>query len=738
MGSIQDQHLTREFKGRNLSIVIWTTTPWTLVANRAIALHPSLAYVVCLHRGNAYIVARELFDQFNKEILGTVGDVQQVASFVGAKIEGWEFSHPWIDRPSPVVLGEHVTLDQGTGCVHTAPGHGQEDYEVGLRYGLEVYAPVDHRGRFTQQAETFSGQKVFEANPGIIDLLRERGMLLKEESIAHSYPHCWRCKNPVIFRATEQWFISMEKNKLRERAIHEIENNVRWIPKWGKDRILGMMQSRPDWCVSRQRVWGVPIVAFTCLDCKEVLVSQPIADHVADQMEKEGGSDIWFSKSAEALLPKGTTCPKCNGRRFQQESDILDVWFESGVSHAAVLKRRPELAWPADLYLEGSDQHRGWFHSALLASLETDRRAPYKAVLTHGFTVDGAGKKMSKSAGNVVAPQEVINQHGAEILRLWVAATDFREDVRISPEILTQLVEAYRKIRNTCRFLLGNIGDFDPGDPPVAEEDLLEIDRWALHRLHLLNGKIQRAYQEAEFHVVFHALNNFCAVDLSAFYLDILKDRLYTSAARARERRAAQSVLREILSSLARLMAPILSFTAEEIWGFLPADLKSAPSVHLTSFPSQRETKLEDDERTFLDHWEKLFQVREEVARALEKERKEKKIGNSLEASVKLYAKGDAWVTPSTDDFPLYKLLEKHKEFLPALFIVSQVDLLPWEKKPEGLPAVQGERLAIQVLPARGEKCERCWIYRESVGADARYPTLCDRCVGVMIAERVE
>ncbi|MBI3802741.1 MAG: isoleucine--tRNA ligase [Nitrospirae bacterium] len=711
-------------------VVIWTTTPWTLVANEAIALHPSFTYRLVKTPAGELILAEKLIDACMKRFHFEPGTYEITeGAWAGSELEGVLCRHPWLDRDAPVILGEHVTLEQGTGCVHTAPGHGQEDYEVGLRYHLPVYAPVDNQGRFTNEAGEFAGQRVFEANRAIIDLLKTRGMLLKEEAIAHSYPHCWRCKNPVIFRATEQWFISMEKNHLRRRAIETIEHGVEWIPKWGKDRILGMMQSRPDWCISRQRVWGVPIVAFDCLDCGTVLYSKEIADYVADLMEKEGGSDLWFSKSASELLPSGTACPSCKGGRFQQEHDILDVWFESGVSHAAVLKnskRWPELKWPANLYLEGSDQHRGWFHSSLLTALETDGRAPYDAVLTHGFVVDGAGKKMSKSAGNVVAPQEVINKYGAEILRLWVSATDFREDVRISQDILGQLVEAYRKIRNTCRFLLSNLYDFHLSDGPVPEEDLLEIDRWALHRLQLLNEKVQRAYGEAEFHLIFHALNNFCAVDLSAFYLDILKDRLYASGAKSPERRAAQSVLLETLTTLVRLMAPILSFTAEEIWSFIPSDLKSAPSVHLTTFPPIR--KLQPAEQTFLDHWNELISIREEVSRLLEQQRKEKKIGNSLEASIILYARGDAWVA---HDFPFYKLLERYKNFLPTFFIVSQVELQPWDKKPEGISPVK-EGLAIEVWPARGTKCERCWIYREDVGVKAEYPTLCGRCAGVI------
>jgi isoleucyl-tRNA synthetase len=712
-----DQSLSRHLKGRNLSIVIWTTTPWTLVANRAIALHPKHQYVVSVVEDQAYIVAKNLAARFFTEIGLGEKTRSDLCSFDGAQLENWEFSHPWLDRVAPVVLGEHVTLDQGTGCVHTAPGHGQEDYEIGQRYGLEVYAPVDDRGRFTEEAGPFSGQKVFEANTEIIRLLKKRGMLLKDQAIIHSYPHCWRCKNPVIFRATEQWFISMEKNRLRERAIHAIDNDVQWIPKWGKERILGMMESRPDWCISRQRVWGVPIVAFTCLGCKEVLFSKDIADHVADQMEREGGSDIWVSRPAEALLPKGTACQKCKGNRFQQENDILDVWFESGVSHAAVLKRRPELSWPADLYLEGSDQHRGWFHSTLLASLETDGRAPYGAVLTHGFVVDGSGKKMSKSAGNVISPQEVIDKHGAEILRLWVAATDFREDVRISEEILIQLVEAYRKIRNTCRFILGNLYDFQTAES-VPDDALREIDQWALHRMQVLIRRVRQAYETFEFHTIFHALNNFCSVDLSAFYLDILKDRLYTSSPRSPERRAAQRVLYEILDGLARLMAPVLSFTAEELWKKLPGTREE--SVHMASFPRVREDRIRPD---LGKKWEFLNSVRQEVARVLEAERKAGRIGSSLEGRVILYAEPELQ----------RKLVEDFgEEELAADFIVSQVTIngpppasLASEYQVPGLSGVAVEQAA-------GEKCERCWNYRVDVGKDVSHPSLCLRCAEVV------
>jgi len=714
---IQDQPLTRTLHGRNLFAVIWTTTPWTLVANQAICLHPDVEYVVSIIGNEAYIVAKQLAGLFQKAVGFNVDKIQDVCNFKGAQLKGWEFSHPWIDRSSPIILGDHVTLDQGTGLVHTAPGHGQEDYEVGQRYGLEVYAPVDHQGRFTKEAGEFAGQKVFEANKGIIKLLKDRDMILTPDmTITHSYPHCWRCKNPVIFRATEQWFISMEKGQLRQRAIDEI-NRVNWIPKWGRDRILGMIENRPDWCISRQRVWGVPIVAFICLDCKEPLFSPEIVNHVADMIEREGGSDVWFSKSADELLSKGTTCPKCKGGRFEKENDILDVWFESGVSHAAVLKIRPELKWPADLYLEGSDQHRGWFHSSLLTAVSTDGCAPYKSVLTHGFVVDGQGKKMSKSAGNVVAPQEVIDKHGAEILRLWVAATDFREDVRISPQILVQLIEAYRKIRNTCRFLLGNLYDYDPKLHLADDRALHEIDRWALHRLQLLIQRVLQAYDAFEFHAVFHAINNFCAVDMSALYLDILKDRLYTTKADATDRRAAQRVLHRILMSLTQLMAPVLSYTADEIWRYSPRSEKETPATPFTAFPIIEERYRDE---ALAARWEKLILVREEAARALEAARNQKIIGASLDARVTIFAEGD-----------LLEFLKSYAKDLPTILIVSEVKLLPYADLLDAQQAFisqRVERLGVLVEHADGEKCGRCWAYRDTVGGSKKHPTLCRRC----------
>lgn len=698
------------------SVVIWTTTPWTLVANKAISVHPAFRYRFVETPHGELIVAEELLDA----CMGTIGLTPnqyrvRERAWMGSDLEGIRCRHPWLPIEVPVIVGDHVTRDQGTGCVHTAPGHGQEDFEIGQRYGLEVYAPVDAGGRFTKEAGPFSGQKVFEANRDIVALLAKNQTLLREETIRHSYPHCWRCKQPVIFRATEQWFVSMEKTGLREAALAEIDRNVAWIPKWGRDRIFGMIENRPDWCISRQRVWGVPIVAFACEDCGVVAISPEIIRHVADLIERDG-TDIWFDRTAEALLPAGSRCAACHGSRFRKLEDILDVWFESGVSHAAVLKTRPDLKWPADLYLEGSDQHRGWFHSSLLAGLLTDGRAPYRAVLTHGFVVDGAGKKMSKSAGNVVAPQEVIAKHGAEILRLWVAATDFREDVRISPEILAQLVEAYRKIRNTCRFMLGNLYDFRPGasNPEAGQE---ELDRFILHRYDALVRKVIQAYRDFEFHIVFHALNNFCAVDLSAIYLDILKDRLYTTRPEDPRRRAAQAILFEIVGGLARLMAPILVFTAEEIEAALPGGAGDE-SIHLQSFPK---ISSRPEESGISDRWARLLTVRAEVARALETKRNEKTIGASQDADVTISA-----------DAGLHELLARYIEFLPDLFIVSRVHLKPWASDAPGLTSDVLDHFRVQVDRAGGAKCGRCWRFRDAVGRNPDYPDLCDRCAGAV------
>lgn len=708
----------------NLSFIIWTTTPWTLVANKAVCLHPKFDYDVVRvsQEGKSdehWIIAQALVAACMKEFGIETYNVVQTDK--GADFEGVLCQSPFLPYgvtyawPSPVILGDHVTLEQGTGAVHTAPGHGREDYQVGMEYGLDVFAPVDSRGRFTDvlYGDVFDlrGLDVFKANAIIQQKLSDVGVLVHGGMIQHAYPHCWRCKKPVIFRATEQWFISMTEGSLKDRAVTAIENEVKWIPEWGKDRILGMMKNRPDWCISRQRSWGVPIVAFSCNNCSKQVCSEEIISYIADQMEG-GGSDIWFSKSIAELLPPDTACPDCGGNRLTKETDILDIWFESGVSHAAVLKRRAELGWPADLYLEGSDQHRGWFHSSLLASISSGRNGPpYKTVLTHGFVLDGAGKKMSKSAGNVVAPQEIINRHGAEILRLWVAATDFRDDLKISNAMMDQLVEAHRKIRNTCRFLLSNLYDYDPQTVVVQNTDLLAIDKWALHRLTEVREKILNAYNAFEFHTVFHTLNKFCSVDLSTFYLDIIKDRLYAAGADSRERRAAQAVLCETLSVITRLMAPILSFTAEEIWPFIPGNkTEGIPSVHLANMDCEipNDGRPQWTEQCSAE-WDRLIQIRNEVNCHLEKARGEKQISSSLGASVTIHAPEQ-----------IYELLKEQEPFLPTFFIVSQVSL------------IQHESMEVVISPARGIKCERCWMYAEEVGNNTDHPTLCERCVGVV------
>jgi isoleucyl-tRNA synthetase len=711
----------------NSSFVIWTTTPWTLPANQAIAVHPKFTYRLVQTAQGELVINQELIESVMKAA-GLEAGQYEIApgAWSGADLEGIMCRHPWIERESRIVLGDYVTQDQGTGCVHIAPGHGQEDYEVGMRYGLPVLAPVDPEGRFTAEAGDLQGESVFKADASIVQKLLDRGALLKQDKLTHSYPHCWRCKKPVIFRATEQWFISMEKNDLRNQALKAIDE-VKWIPPWGRDRIRGMLEARPDWCISRQRCWGVPIPAVYCKNCNHAVLTRELCDHVAEIFVKEG-SNAWYIRPLDELLPASLNCPDCHGRDFTREEDILDVWFDSGVSHASVVEQDARLGGRADLYLEGSDQHRGWFHTALLTSLATRDRAPFASVLTHGFTLDGKGRKMSKSLGNTIAPQDIAKKSGAEILRLWVSAEDYREDVRISDEILNRLVEAYRRIRNTARFLISNLYDFNPATDRVKNEELDELDRWILGRTENLLARCREAYDRCEFHVVYHSLNNFCAVDLSAQYLDIVKDRLYCEGAKSTKRRAAQSTIQRILDVLVHLTAPILSFTAEEIWQYLPDRASRPASVFLSQMPTPQAGFAD---AALAEKWDRLLRERSEVLKALEQARTGGIIGHSLDAKVVFENRnGQGSLLPG--------LVQADRTRLQDLLIVSQA-----ADSSEAAAPVGGAQSSydaallnclVRVSKADGGKCERCWKYDVQVGADKNHPTACARCAAVLNA----
>lgn len=709
----EEEKISKLLNGKEASCLIWTTTPWTLPANLAIAVHPDYEYSLIELDENVILLAKELIptllQKMNKISYNTLH------TWKGKELEGIKCKHPFYDRESVIVCGEHVTLEQGTGCVHTAPGHGAEDYDMGLKYGLEIYSPVNDEGCFIDEIPEFSGMNVFEANPLIRNKLKDIGALIFEEKITHSYPHCWRCKNPIIFRATDQWFISMDKNNLREKSLAEIKK-VKWIPSWGENRIKGMLEQRPDWCISRQRCWGVPITVVYCEKCSTPFYNKEFLKKTS-KLFSEKGADAWFELETAELIPQGTKCSNCGCEEFRKENDILDVWFESGVSHEAVLKSYSELSWPADLYLEGSDQHRGWFNSSLMVSISHREKAPYKSVLTHGYVVDGNGKKMSKSLGNVIAPDEIIKKHGAEILRLWASSVDYREDIRISEEIINRLSEAYRRIRNTCKYILGNLYDFNPIEDSVALEKMCEIDRWALSRLSALSKRLKKAYDDYDFHIFYHKFHNFCAVDMSAFYLDILKDRLYTSKADSLERRSAQTALFKIIDSLVRLMAPILSFTAEEVWDYLKEiDPTKEESVHLALFPDESEIKqdIELEER-----WEKIIKLRNEVTKVLEEARRQKIIGHSLDAEVSIYGKGE--------NFNFFKNYENE---LSSVFIVSQVRFVEDEISGNGGECERSfEDIVIKATKAKGEKCERCWTISENTGENKNYPNTCPKCV---------
>lgn len=694
----------------NSFVVIWTTTPWTLPANLAICVHPELRYAVVTAQQEHWIVAEGMLDSL-RSLWNMELPVER--TFSGKELEGVICKNPLMDRDSVLICGEHVTLEAGTGCVHTAPGHGEDDFLVGKKYGLPVLCPVDHQGKFTSEAGVYVGQKTGKANPAIVEDLKNSGDLVMEETIEHSYPHCWRCKSPIIFRATEQWFASIDG--FRQAALDEIEK-VHWIPAWGKDRIYNMIADRGDWCISRQRTWGVPIPIFYCEDCGKVLVNNQTISFVQEIFRQEG-SDAWFAHSAKELLPEGFTCD-CGGNSFRKETDIMDVWFDSGTSHAGVLKQREHLAWPADLYLEGSDQHRGWFNSSLSTGVAAFGQAPYRNVLTHGFVVDEQGRKMSKSLGNGVDPLKVVQELGADILRLWVSSVDYKNDVAASPRIMKQMSEAYRKIRNTLRFLLSNLNDFDPAKDKVSYQDLQEIDRWALLKLSKVVERVLQGYESYEFHWVYHTIHNFCTVELSAIYLDIVKDRLYVEGKNSHTRRSAQTVLYEVLDSLVRLLAPVLSFITEEIWRYIPGD-KTIENIQMAEMPKVNSEWMNE---TMVDTWDQILALRTDVSKALEKARQEKLINHPLTAQVDLYP---------TDE--QYGFLQKVPN-LAEIFIVSGLTVhKPEEERPEGVQQAEvHEGLGIWVQPAKGEKCERCWMFHEEVGKDAEHPTICPRCSGVV------
>ena len=710
--------------GEGVDAVIWTTTPWTLPHNRALAFHPEFEYVVVeTEKGNLLLAADRVL-AVSQELGLKGGRIR--GAWRGSDLEGIEFRHPFLDLRVPAVLGDYVTLEQGTGIVHTAPGHGAEDFYTGQRYGLETYAPLDDEGRYLEGPPEYKGKTVFEANPIVVDLLRRRSMLLHESKLAHSYPHCWRCHQPVIFRATEQWFINLEHAGLRQRSLDEIRK-VTWTPEWGQERIHDMVANRPDWCISRQRVWGVPLVIFYCEQCNALLDDAAALRNVVRWFEREG-ADAWYSHRPEDLLPPGTKC-KCGSSRWKQETDILDVWFDSGSSHLAVLDPAKS-EWPADMYLEGPDQFRGWFHSSLLVAVGVRDRAPYRHVLAHGWTLDEQGRPMSKSLGNVILPRDICDKWGADLLRIWVASSDYHADMRMSERGMTQLAEAYRKLRNTFRFALSNLADFEPARDSATAGDLWELDRWMLERTAELVAQCRTWYDAFEFQRVFHAVHDFCVVDLSAFYFDILKDRLYTFAPRSAGRRSAQTAVYRIADALVRLLAPVLVFTAEEIWKHMPRRPGEPESVHMALFLKAEElrTGLAEHE---IATWDLLLKIRGEVLKALEIARNEKRINSGLEARVLL----------SADDH-VRKVLTGYAKWLRTLFITSEAEA---EGSLSGIPqvgfyeagagafhstAVPGLKIIVQ--KARGTKCERCWTFSTRVGESAAHPTICERCVAAL------
>ncbi|MBQ9982200.1 MAG: isoleucine--tRNA ligase [Oscillospiraceae bacterium] len=699
--------------------VIWTTTTWTIPGNLAVCLGPEYDYTLVKVNDEYYVMAEELVAATMKA--AGIEEYETQGRFTGKELEYIKTKHPLFDRVSPIIVGDHVTLESGTGCVHTAPGHGVEDYEVCRNYPeIGIIVPVDANGKLTDEAGEFSGMDTNEANKAIAAKLEEVNALLAIEKIVHQYPHCWRCNSPIIFRATSQWFCSV--NGFKDKAIKAIED-VNWIPGWGEERIKGMVRDRSDWCISRQRTWGVPIPIIYCKECNEPIVTEETIAAISDTFRKEG-ADSWWTKEVSEIIPSTVKC-KCGCSEFTKEYDIMDVWFDSGVSHSAVMEEYDELQWPADLYLEGADQYRGWFQSSLLTSVVYKGKAPYKNVCTHGWVVDGQGKKMSKSLGNGIMPDEIVKEFGADILRLWVASSDYHSDIRISKDILKQLSEAYKKIRNTARFILGNIsnGDgFNPDTDAVSDDKLTEIDKWAITRLDALIDKVNAGYESFEFHIVFHAIHNFCVTEMSNFYLDIIKDRLYCTGEKSEERRAAQTAMYRILSGVARLVAPITSFTAEEIWSYMPhCEGEDTTSIYLNQMPAKSGIEVTPE---FEAKWNLIYDLRQSVNKALEIKRNEKVIGKSLEASVKLYCGSN------------FETVNAMVSELAEIFIVSKVEVFAdgnGEFDAQTLGASgQASDITVTVEKATGEKCERCWTYSETVGKCAEHATLCARCAAVV------
>ncbi len=695
--------------GQKVSFSVWTTTPWTLLANVAVALNPEFQYVFVQTKNHGIVIAvEELVDGVMKSAgYENPSDTQILFKKTGKELDGIMAEHPFIKRPSRVVLADYVSRTDGTGCVHTAPGHGVDDYRTGVKNKLETLMPVNEKGVFKEEAGDFKGQFIFKANPKIIEVLEQNGNLLQAGQIKHSYPTCWRCKTPVITRATRQWFMSVDKFELRHKLLETIRK-VKWVPEVGQNRISGMVEQRPDWCLSRQRYWGIPVPAFYCQACHEAVVDAALIRHVRDVFKKHG-SDAWFTMSTLELTGGKFTCPKCSRKDLKKGEDILDVWFESGTSHVSVLIENEAQKFPADLYLEGSDQHRGWFQSSLLVSVGMSGRAPYETVLTHGFIVDGEGKKMSKSVGNVISPQDVMKEFGADILRLWVASSDTSDDIRISKESIARLADGYRKIRNTFKYLLGNIHGFNPEKDALKPNELLEVDAWALSRFEALKEEVNSSFESFAFHRAYHAVYNFCVKDLSSFYLDVLKDRLYTDSRHSISGRSSRTVLHEILTGLAKILAPVLSFTSEEVWQFLG----KTESIHLEAWPKPQTGNRRID---LEQKYEKFLGIRDQVLKALEEKREKKEIGNSLEAEVEL-------AVSKADNFDF---LKSFKENLPSLFLVSGVELA----HRAGLTEAE---FTVTVRSASGQKCERCWNWRKDVGSVKAHPTICRRC-----AEAVE